>query len=185
MQSETESQRYISGLLRERNGLLSFSLRASERSISQVTSLSSSSAFTITLPVGSMTSDSPAKSMQPQTPEPATNDYYAIPKAQGLKLTGAFLDEISHDIPHQNWGPREWEQDFKYMKAIGIDTVIVIRSGYRKFLTYPSEYLMKKRGAYAPSLDLIELFLTLSDKYGMKFYFAAPETVITLVVVDK
>ena len=57
------------------------------------------------------------------------------------------------------------------MKAIGIDTVIVIRSGYRKFLTYPSEYLMKKRGAYAPSLDLIELFLTLSDKYGMKFYF--------------
>ena len=112
-----------------------------------------------------------AAARQPQTPEPATNDYYAIPKAQGLKLTGAFLDEISHDIPHQNWGPREWEQDFKYMKAIGIDTVIVIRSGYRKFLTYPSEYLMKKRGAYAPSLDLIELFLTLSDKYGMKFYF--------------
>lgn len=112
-----------------------------------------------------------AAARQPQTPAPATNDYYAIPKAQGLKLTGAFLDEISHDIPHQNWGPREWEQDFKYMKAIGIDTVIVIRSGYRKFLTYPSEYLMKKRGAYAPSLDLIELFLTLSDKYGMKFYF--------------
>src|SRR5574344_3041639 len=94
-----------------------------------------------------------------------------VPKAKGLKITGTFLDEISHDIPHQNWGEKEWDRDFAYMKAIGIDTVIVIRSGYRKFLTYPSEDLMKKRGAYAPSLDLIELFLTLSDKYGMKFYF--------------
>lgn len=27
-----------------------------------------------------------------------------IPKAQGLKISGTFLDEISHDIPHQNWG---------------------------------------------------------------------------------
>jgi hypothetical protein len=30
------------------------------------------------------------------------------------------------------------------MKSIGIDTVIVIRSGYRKFITYPSPYLLKK-----------------------------------------
>ena len=67
-----------------------------------------------------------------------------VPKAQGLKITGTFLDEISHDIPHQNWGEKEWDRDFSYMKAIGIDTVIVIRSGYRKFITYPSEYLMKK-----------------------------------------
>ena len=27
-----------------------------------------------------------------------------VPAAQGLKITGTFLDEISHDIPHQNWG---------------------------------------------------------------------------------
>lgn len=54
----------------------------------------------------------------------------------GLKITGTFLDEISHDIPHQNWGVREWERDFQYMKGMGIDTVILIRSGYRKFITY-------------------------------------------------
>ena len=62
-----------------------------------------------------------------------------VPKANGLPITGTFLDEISHDIPHQNWGVKEWEQDFRYMKSIGIDTVIVIRCGYRKFITYPSE----------------------------------------------
>ena len=94
-----------------------------------------------------------------------------VPKNNGLPITGTFLDEISHDIPHQNWGVKEWEQDFRYMKAIGIDTVIVIRCGYRKFITYPSEYLMKKHGCYMPSIDLIDMYLRLADKYGMKFYF--------------
>ena len=93
-----------------------------------------------------------------------------VPKKQGLQITGTFLDEISHDIPHQNWGLKEWDQDFRYMKAIGIDTVIMIRSGYRKFITYPSKYLLGK-GCYMPSVDLLELFLSLADKYNMKFYF--------------
>ena len=65
-----------------------------------------------------------------------------VPKGAGLPITGSFLDEISHDIPHQNWGEKEWDADFAYMKAIGIDTVIDIRCGYRKFLTYPSPYLL-------------------------------------------
>jgi hypothetical protein len=99
-----------------------------------------------------------------------TDSQLIIPKAQGLKITGTFLDEISHDIPHQNWGEKEWDQDFQHMKAIGIDTVIMIRSGYRKFITYPSEYLLKK-GCYQPSMDLLDLFLRLADKYDMKFYF--------------
>ena len=94
-----------------------------------------------------------------------------VPKAQGLKITGTFLDEISHDIPHQNWGEKEWDRDFAHMKAIGIDTVIMIRSGYRKFITYPSEYLMKKHACYRPSVDLVDMYLRLADKYGMKFYF--------------
>ncbi len=87
-----------------------------------------------------------------------------------MLLTGTFLDEISHDIPHQNWGPAEWEKDFQHMKSAGIDTVIMIRSGYRKFITYPSAYLMSK-GCYQPPLDLVDLFLTLADKYEMHFYF--------------
>jgi hypothetical protein len=86
-------------------------------------------------------------------------------------ITGTFLDEISHDIPHQNWGPGEWELDFKAMQAIGIDTVILIRSGYKRWLTYPSEVLIKKQGCYRPTLDLVDLFLTLAEKFGMDFYF--------------
>lgn len=87
-----------------------------------------------------------------------------------MQITGTFLDEISHDIPHQNWGKKEWDTDFLHMKNAGIDTVILIRSGYRKFVTYPSSYLLSK-GCYKPPIDLVELFLTLAEKYQMQFYF--------------
>ena len=90
-------------------------------------------------------------------------------KERGLPITGTFLDEISHDIPHQNWGEAEWDRDFHNMKVFGIDTVITCRCGYRKFVTYPSEYLLKK-GCYMPSTDLLDMFLRLADKYGMKYY---------------
>jgi hypothetical protein len=98
------------------------------------------------------------------------HSHLIVPKGNALPITGTFLDEISHDIPHQNWGEKEWDRDFQYMKAIGIDTVIAIRSGYRKFITYPSPYLLKK-GCYMPSVDLIDMFCRLAQKYGMKFYF--------------
>jgi len=103
-------------------------------------------------------------------PDESIHSRLIVPKSAGLQITGAFIDEISHDIPHQNWGEREWDLDFRYMKDIGIDTVIMIRSGYRKFITYPSEYLLK-RGCYMPSVDLLDIFLRLAEKYNMKFYF--------------
>ncbi|SDJ76585.1 protein of unknown function [Pedobacter sp. ok626] len=88
-----------------------------------------------------------------------------------MKITGTFIDEISHDIPHQNWGRVEWDRDFAHMKSVGIDTVIMIRSGYRRFITYPSAYLQDSFGCYHPPVDSVEMFLQLADKYNMKFYF--------------
>lgn len=88
-----------------------------------------------------------------------------------MQITGTFLDEISHDIPHQNWGPEEWDADFQHMKNMGIDTVILIRCGYKNWLTYPSAVLQQEEGAYAPPTDLVRLFLELSEKHGMAFYF--------------
>ncbi len=88
-----------------------------------------------------------------------------------LLISATFLDEISHDIPHQNWGKEEWDRDFKHMKKIGINTVILIRCGYQKFITYPSEYLIKTKDCFSPPVDLVQQFLELSDKYDMDFYF--------------
>ncbi len=86
-------------------------------------------------------------------------------------IKGTFLDEISHDIPHQNWGAEEWDKDFGYMKAMGIELVIMIRSGYRQWITYPSNVLQKEVGAFMPSTDVLKLFLELSEKHGLQFYF--------------
>lgn len=88
-----------------------------------------------------------------------------------MKITATFLDEISHDIPHQNWGEKEWDLDFQAMHAVGIDTVILIRSGYKRWITYPSQVLLDRENAYRPPVDLVALFLRLSERYGFDFYF--------------
>ncbi len=88
-----------------------------------------------------------------------------------MHLTGTFLDEISHDIPHQNCGRTEWARDFAAMRAIGIDTVILIRSGHKHWMTYPSEVLHAHEGCFIPPADLLEMFLDLAEEYAMAFYF--------------
>ncbi len=88
-----------------------------------------------------------------------------------MQITATFLDEISHDIPHQNWGRAEWDADFSHMKAVGIDTVILIRSGFQRWLTYPSKVLMQEEGCYQPPVDLVKMFLELADSHHMNFYF--------------
>ncbi len=86
-------------------------------------------------------------------------------------ITGTFLDEITHDIPCQNWGGREWDRDFQAMKAVGIDTVILIRAGYKERATFQSKVLQAEHPHLIVQEDLIRLFLDLSEKHGMDFFF--------------
>ncbi len=88
-----------------------------------------------------------------------------------MKITGTFLDEITHDIPSANWGAEEWAADFDAMQAIGIDTVILIRSGYRERMTFPSAVLAAAQPMRPVTLDLVNLFLTQAERTGMTFYF--------------
>jgi len=88
-----------------------------------------------------------------------------------LKITGTFLDEITHDIPPQNWGRREWAADFDAMRAIGIDTVILIRAGYRERLTFDSKVVARHRPCLPAYQDLVDLFLTEAERCGMRLFF--------------
>lgn len=88
-----------------------------------------------------------------------------------MKITGTFLDEITHDIPSQNWGENEWAADFDAMKAVGIDTVILIRAGYQKRVTFDSKVLRDKVGTFPAYVDLVDLFLAQAERCGMDFYF--------------
>ena len=87
-----------------------------------------------------------------------------------MRITATFLDEISHDIPHQNWGREEWDEDFRAMKAFGIQTVVMIRCGWKRWMTYPSAYLMKEKSGFEPPADLLGMFLDLAEKYDMSFF---------------
>lgn len=86
-------------------------------------------------------------------------------------ITGTFLDEITHDIPYQNWGLDDWDRDFAAMRAVGIDTVILIRAGYRDRATFNSRVLVKEHGYLIVQDDLVRWFLDLSEKHGMDFFF--------------
>lgn len=88
-----------------------------------------------------------------------------------MKITGTFLDEITHDIPSNNWGVDEWAADFDAMRAVGIDTVILIRAGYRDRVTFNSETLARALTMRPAYMDLVDLFLTQAERTGMTFYF--------------
>ncbi len=88
-----------------------------------------------------------------------------------MKITGTFLDEITHDIPSANWGAQEWAADFDAMRAVGIDTVILIRAGYRDRATFDSQVLQREIGMRPAYLDLVDVYLTQAERAGMTFYF--------------
>jgi hypothetical protein len=89
-----------------------------------------------------------------------------------MRITGTFIDEITVDIPSNNWSAQHWSMDFRAMKHIGIDTVIIIRSGYQNKCIFESQALKKHVGLMMPVFeDLLELFLCLAQENGMDLYF--------------
>lgn len=87
-----------------------------------------------------------------------------------MKITGAFIDEISHDIPSANWGSEEWSKEFDTLKSAGIDTVIMIRAGYGHKMTFNSKVLANHQPMRPAYFNLLELFLNESQRCGMKFF---------------
>lgn len=85
-----------------------------------------------------------------------------------MRISGTFLDEITHDIPAQNWGERQWRKEFELYTQIGIDTLIIIRAGYRNKCIFPSRTIPGLLPVYE---DLGELFFSLADEYGLHLYF--------------
>ena len=94
-----------------------------------------------------------------------------------MRITGTFLDEITHDIPSNNWGREEWARDFRVMRAVGIDTVILIRAGCGRMATFPSQVLQREVDIYPVYEDLVDTFLTLAEENGMDFFFGTYDSV--------
>ena len=54
-------------------------------------------------------------------------------------ISGTFIDEITYDIPSSNWSDKQWAKDLDNMKAVGIDTVIIIRGGFCNKAIFPTQ----------------------------------------------
>jgi hypothetical protein len=85
-----------------------------------------------------------------------------------MLITGTFLDEITHDIPSQNWGEADWRREFTLYNRIGIDTVIIIRAGYKNKCIFQSKTLPDLLPVYD---DLGEMFFSLADEYNLKVFY--------------
>lgn len=95
----------------------------------------------------------------------------AVVVSQPLVVSGTFLDEVTCDIPAQNWGRQEWEREFQTFVDTGIDTVILIRSGWGERLSHPSAVLASKVPTLPVYFDQVELFLELADRHDLRFFF--------------
>lgn len=93
-----------------------------------------------------------------------------------MRITGTFLDEITYDIPSQNWGPKEWAKEFDTMERAGIDTVIIIRAGLGDKMIFESESLKSHRRMLPAYEDLGDLFLRLAGKHRMKLFWGTYDT---------
>ncbi len=84
------------------------------------------------------------------------------------RISGTFLDEITHDIPSQNWAREEWRKEFELYTRIGIDTVIIIRAGYQNKCIFQAKTLPDLLPIYE---DVGEIFYSLADEYDLKVFF--------------
>ena len=82
-------------------------------------------------------------------------------------ISGTFLDGIAADIPSQNWGEKEWIKQFDVFKAMGMDTVIIIRVGWKDMAMYNSKVINPK--VYDPD-DRVALFLEQAQRTGLHLY---------------
>lgn len=82
-------------------------------------------------------------------------------------VTGTFLDGVCSDIPSNNWGAGEWAKQFDVMKAMGMDTVVIIRVGWCDSAMYRSAAM---NTTLYQEPDLVETMFREADRTRMKVY---------------
>ncbi len=82
-------------------------------------------------------------------------------------ISATFIDEITYDIPSQNWSKEQWANDLDNMNEVGIDTVVIMRSVFYDKCLYPSKYFntLKKDDE-----DFLGFILKEAEKRDMDVY---------------
>ena len=84
-----------------------------------------------------------------------------------IPLSGTFLDGVAADIPANNWTRAIWKKELAEQKAMGIDTLIIIRIGFGDSAMYDSPTL---KCTLFDNKDLMEFLLSEADLLDMKVF---------------
>jgi len=98
-------------------------------------------------------------------------------------ITGTFINMLISDTGICNAGLNEWEQDFKMLKAIGMDTVFIIRTefeqnGQRLSAEDPRSTTWKE------DKSILDMTFRLCEKYNMNAYLGGPIGITNLHLGD-
>lgn len=82
-----------------------------------------------------------------------------------IPLTGSFLQLDGSNL---NWKEEDWKKELSYMKAIGMDTLIIGAGAFESYAFYPSRFLP----LYQPcgTKDPVGTILSLAEKLKMDVY---------------
>ena len=94
-------------------------------------------------------------------------------KTSFKKITGTFVDGLASDIPSNNWCAEDWKREFNSFKALGIDTVIIIRVGFKDSAMYKSEVM---NTTLYEETDLIAIMLREAERTGISLYIGMYDT---------
>lgn len=105
-------------------------------------------------------------------------------KDQILKpITGTFVNMLISDTGITNSGLKEWEQDFRMMKAIGMNHLFVIRTEYEQDGIQLSAEDPRST-TWEEDASLLDMVFRLADKYEMDLYLGGPVGITNLHLGD-
>ena len=98
-------------------------------------------------------------------------------------ITGTFVNMLISDTGIINAGIREWEQDFRMMKELGMDHLFIIRTECEMGGTHLSAEDPRST-TWKEDKCLMDMVFRLGDKYDMKVYLGGPQNITNLHLGD-
>ena len=98
-------------------------------------------------------------------------------------ITGTFVNMLISDTGICNAGKKEWEQDFRMLKAIGMDSLFVIRTEVEQNGVHLSAEDPRST-TWPEDENLLDLVFRLADEHGMNLYLGGPISITNLHLGD-
>ncbi len=106
-----------------------------------------------------------------------------LKNAEIKPITGTFVNMLISDTGIVNGGLKEWEQDFKMMKAIGMDQLFIIRTEVEQNGVFLSAEDPRST-TWPEDENLLDMVFRLGDKYDMTVFLGGPQNITNLHMGD-